>query len=84
MENERSEKDYSGDCCGGGSNQDTGASCDCGTPKTRSRRIRTLIFAIIMLAAVGVGAYSLIAKSSAVPCAGQNCGGSSKGNCCPK
>jgi hypothetical protein len=75
-------EDKSSESCCGGANADSSASCGCGTPKKKSR-VKLFIFAGVMLAALGVGAYSLIAKSSAVPCAGQTCDPKS-GSCCPK
>ncbi|HEY3295279.1 MAG TPA: hypothetical protein VGL38_07560 [bacterium] len=71
----------SANCCGG-SDQENAAGCGCGsTPKRRSR-LRMVLFVTIMLAAVGVGAYSFWAKSAAPACgAAQDCSGS--GGCCP-
>jgi len=82
VEPEKSKEDFSGGCCGGESNQQTGTGCNSGTPPRRSR-VKLWLFAIVMLAAVGVGAYSLGAKSGAAP-ATQNCGKDCQTNCCGK
>ena len=55
-------------CCAGSSalecgQSDSVADCGCGAPPGRHARIKTLIAAIIVLAAIGVGAYSLLAGS---------------------
>jgi hypothetical protein len=68
-------------CCGG-SDQNSGASCGCGGAPKGKNRIRTLLFVVIILAAAGVGAYSIWGRSPAAACnPGQSCG--SSGSCCP-
>lgn len=73
MENERGNGASKGDCCGGGSDQPNGstAGCACGGLPPRRSWLRTLIAGVVILAAVGVGAYSLMAKrpeKQAAPC----------------
>lgn len=46
------------DCCPG----DTGASCGCGAAPPRRPWVKTVIAVVILLAAGGVGAYSLLAS----------------------
>ena len=53
-------------CCGGDtSSRDgasgTGASCGCGTAATGRRPVKTLLAVLVILAALGVGIYSLMA-----------------------
>ncbi|MCX5752307.1 MAG: hypothetical protein NTW97_01540 [Candidatus Krumholzibacteria bacterium] len=67
MENEKSDEARREDCCGGGSDQANGpgAGCACGAAPPRRPWLRTLIAAVVILAAVGVGAYSLVGKREA-------------------
>jgi hypothetical protein len=60
-------------CCGGGAKQacESGGSteaCGCGSAPTRSW-IKTLIASVVILAALAVSAYSLIASPNAKPSA---------------
>jgi len=64
-------------CCAG--TGDTAADCGCGAPAGRHSWIKTLIAAIIMLAAIGVGAYSLLAAPAANTSAATSSGGSTAG-----
>ena len=70
MKNERSSEVRQGDCCGGGSDQanGSGAGCACGAAPPRRPWLRMLISAVVILAAVGVGAYSLLGKRAADQC----------------
>ncbi len=69
-------------CCGG-SDPNKAAGCCCGDAPPRKFHLRTLIFLAVMLAAIGVGAYSFWAKSAVPACGvGQDCG-TSGGSCCP-
>ena len=68
MEDERNSETPPARCCGGGSDpgQETDAAaacCDCGAPLAVRSWIKTLIFVVVMAAAVGVGAYSLVSGS---------------------
>ena len=78
MENDRSGDTHREDCCGGGSDQTngSGAGCACGAAPPRRPWLRMLISAVVILAAVGVGAYSLVAKRAADPC-------KQAASCCP-
>lgn len=70
MENEKSDEARREDCCGDGSDQANGpgAGCACGAAPPRRPWLRTLIAAVVILAAVGVGAYSLVGKREAGSC----------------
>jgi hypothetical protein len=70
MENERNSDARQGDCCGGGSDRanGSGADCACGGAPPRRPWLRTLIAAVVILSAVGVGAYSLMGKRAADSC----------------
>jgi hypothetical protein len=75
------ENKSSANCCGG-STQNESTGCGCGGSSRRSG-LRTVIFIVVMLTAVGVGAYSLWGRSDASACgSGQGCG-SAGGRCCP-
>jgi hypothetical protein len=78
MEDERSSEVRRGDCCGGGSDQANGSvgGCDCGAAPPHRPWLRTLIAVSVILAAVGVGAYSLMAKRAVDP-------GKQAASCCP-
>ncbi len=85
MESEKNTGGLSGGCCGGSQQgTDSGGGCGCGCDAGPARRgwIRTLIFAVVMLAAVAVGAYALRAKSRSVPPTGQDCSSECGSNCC--
>jgi hypothetical protein len=73
-------------CCGGESNQGASPNCACDSQPTPRSWKRTLIFAIILLAAIGVGAYSLRARSTGVPAAEPTCASpcSTGASCCPR
>lgn len=63
MDEPKSDGQQAAPCCSDGQACDCGprsaaVSCDCGAPPRRSR-LKTLISAVILLAAVGVGAYAL-------------------------
>ena len=64
MENEKGNGARQGGCCGGESDQanGSGAGCACGAGPQRRSWLRTLVAGVVILAAVGVGAYSLMAK----------------------
>ncbi len=70
MEEEKNCDERRDDCCGDGSDRANGsiAGCACGAGPSRRPWLRTLIAAIVILAAVGVGAYSLLEKRAADPC----------------
>jgi len=77
MENERNSDTRREDCCGGGSDQVNGsiAGCACGAAPPRRPWLGTLIAVIVILAAVGVGAYSLMGKRAADSCTqAESCG----------
>lgn len=77
------EGDHSDSCCNEGPDGAGGASCQCGPPPARASRIKTLIFAAVMLAALAVAAYSLTTKSSEQAAAKQDCGScTGSSNCC--
>lgn len=86
MESEKNTGDLSRSSCCGGSQEATDQGCGCGCDAGPARRgwIRTLIFAVVMLAAFAVGAFALKAKSRAVPPAGQDCSSECGSNCCDK
>jgi len=55
-------------CCGlSDPNSCSGPSCDCGTQPAPRSSLKTLVSTAIILAAVGVGAYSLLARPAAAP-----------------
>jgi hypothetical protein len=81
VDQEKNENNQNIGCCGGGTNENK-TSCGCGGSSSQHSKLRILLFAFIMLAAVGVGAYSLLAKSPSKACTEQGCGGSQ--NCCGK
>lgn len=75
------ESELSASCCGG-TDKNSAADCGCGGAPKGKCGLKTLLFIVVMLAAVGVGAYSFWAKSPATACSpGQDCG--SSGSCCP-
>jgi len=95
VENEKSSEARGADCCGGsdGANGST-SGCSCGATPPRRSLLRTLIAGAVILAAVGVGAYSLMEKRAAdpnkqaasccptaAPAAGK--AASAKSSCCP-
>jgi hypothetical protein len=69
VEDERNSEVRREDCCGSGSNQANGSGADCGCGGAPPRRpwLRTLIAGGVILAAVGVGAYSLFGRDAADP-----------------
>jgi hypothetical protein len=81
MERERGDEAAEGGCCAGGPGRDgaqrePSTSCDCCGSVARRPWIRTAIAIVVILAAVAVGAYSLVTKPAAAP-------GSQAASCCP-
>jgi hypothetical protein len=81
MEKERGDEVAGGGCCAGGPGQDgaqtePSASCDCCGSTARRPWLRTAIAVVVILAAVAVGAYSLVRKPAAAP-------GNEAASCCP-
>jgi hypothetical protein len=67
-------------CCGGSpapgcGPDDSAADCGCGAPPGPRAWIKTLIAAIVILAALGVGAYSLLATPAADTTSAATAGG---------
>ena len=81
MERERDDRTAEGGCCAGGTGRDGAqrdpgaSSCCCGSPARRPW-VRTVIALIVILAAVAVGAYSLVKRPAAAP-------GDEAALCCP-
>ena len=67
-------------CCEGQS-AGTGTSCCCGGKPKSGFDFKTLIFVVVMAAAMGVGMYSFWGKSPA--CATGTACDSTGGSCCP-
>ncbi len=63
-----------GGCCPGATPPDARQDCCCGPAPGRRGWVRTLIFAVVMLAAIAVGAYALMSRSSPGSAAPQSCG----------
>lgn len=78
---EASKPEPAANCCGGESNQAAGAACSCCAQPTPRRRIKTLVAVLVILAAAGVGTYSLLRRPAVAPCAEQGCGADSSGCC---
>lgn len=80
MGDTKSARQASAGCCAGGAEQEApessgpAANCVCAPTNARRSWVRTLIAAVILLAAIGVGAYSLISGGS------QEGGGTAVGN----
>ena len=70
MEETKNDEQSPSECCAGGTGPESCgpdsslAGCGCATTPTRRPWLKTLIAVIILLAAVGVGAYSMLATSA--------------------
>ncbi len=96
MEDERSNGAPRGDCGSGEFDRNSGscgtsAGCGCGAAAVGRSRVKSLIAAIVIISAIGVGAYSLMAgraadpTEQAVPCGAAStraAGKTSEHSCC--